>query len=265
MEKHSSIPSLPPVKQTMTRRRFSLFAAATAFGSLGSLTGCSEASKDPSNGEAPTATNASEDASSLDPLPPAAPDPENPFGVDKNINMATIDAYLNRPDVVYREMRLAEDPADYASIGGSPNLDDVLPGFKVMPFPYVGTLAPLPVSGAYTGDTLFEVTWGDGIEVKNAAPRYAESMQILEEVFPRDKAIFLMCGGGGYAGMMRNLLIHLGWDADKVYNLGGGWDYTGDNLVELISYDNDGTPHFHLWRADIVPVDFSQYTPVESQ
>ena len=47
--------------------------------------------------------------------------------------------------------------------------------------------------------------------------------EILEDLFPKDKKIFLMCGGGGYAGMMKNLLISLGWNQDNIYNVGGYW------------------------------------------
>ena len=30
-----------------------------------------------------------------------------------------------------------------------------------------------------------------------------------------------MCGGGGYAGMTKNLLVSLGWDENKIYNTCG--------------------------------------------
>ena len=29
-----------------------------------------------------------------------------------------------------------------------------------------------------------------------------------------------MCGGGGYAGMTKKLLVSLGWDENKIYNVG---------------------------------------------
>ena len=40
------------------------------------------------------------------------------LGIDKNINEATIDEYLNREDSVYRDMRMLEDPGNYENIGG---------------------------------------------------------------------------------------------------------------------------------------------------
>ena len=28
-----------------------------------------------------------------------------------------------------------------------------------------------------------------------------------------------MCGGGGYAGMTKTMLVSLGWDENKIYNV----------------------------------------------
>lgn len=195
-------------------------------------------------------------------LPPADPDPDNSFGVDKNINMGTIDQYLGLPNVAYRDMRLVFDPADYAAIGGSSDLEFALKGFLITPMPYMGTLAPLPVSGAYAGDRLFDIEWGEGIEILSATPRYQQSQQIIEDLFPKDQDILLMCGGGGYAGMMRSLLIYLGWDPSRVYNIGGMWDYAGYESIELMYVKEDGTTDYFLWRADMPMFDFSQYSAI---
>ena len=46
-----------------------------------------------------------------------------------------------------------------------------------------------------------------------------------------------MCGGGGYAGMTKDLLVKLGWDAHKIYNVGAYWTYTGDNNIEVKQAD----------------------------
>ena len=42
-----------------------------------------------------------------------------------------------------------------------------------------------------------------------------------------------MCGGGGYAGMTKAMLVSLGWNGDKIYNTGGYWYYNGKNNVEV--------------------------------
>ena len=52
-------------------------------------------------------------------------------------------------------------------------------------------------------------------------------MDIINRLFPKDKVIFLMCGGGGYAGMTKDFLVTMGWDETKIYNVGGYWYYKG--------------------------------------
>ena len=193
-------------------------------------------------------------------LPTSEPDAESQFGVDKNINIETIDNWLGRDDVVYRDVRMLFDPADYATIGGDADLSRTIEGFKVVPYPYIATLSALPVSSAYDGDCLFAVNWSDDGTILSAEANYEESEMILEELFPKDKAIFLMCGGGGYSGMMKSLLIFLGWDASKLYNIGGNWSYAGSRSQELIVYPENanGDNIYATWRADYAYIDFSR-------
>lgn len=194
------------------------------------------------------------------PLPSAEPDADSQFGVDKNINIDTIDDWLGRDDVAYRDVRMLFDPADYAAIGGDADLSRTIEGFKVVPYPYIATLSALPVDGAYNGDCLYTVEWGDDGAIVSAEANYEESSMILEELFPKDKAIFLMCGGGGYSGMMKSLLIFLGWDASKLFNVGANWSYTGENSMELIVYPEDagGNRIYATWRADYAYIDFTR-------
>ena len=150
------------------------------------------------------------------------------LGIDKNINEKNIDNYLNREDSVYRDMRMLNDPANYEAIEGDSYLSGFVKGFEVIPYPYLTEVKGLPeaVGESYKGKTLFTEENG------KYRANYEESMTILETVFPKDKYIFLMCGGGGYAGMTKNLLVSLGWDANKIYNVGGYWYYEGKNKVE---------------------------------
>ncbi len=151
------------------------------------------------------------------------------FGIDKNINEETIDKYLGRSDSVYRDMRMLKDPGNYEAIGGDSYLSGFIKGFEVVPYPYLVNVTGLPseVGDTYTGDTLF--TFENGVYRAN----YEESLKILEYLFPRDKYIFLICGGGGYAGMTKSLLVNLGWDSNKIYNVGGFWYYNGNNRVDV--------------------------------
>lgn len=183
----------------------------------------------------------------LEPLPKAEADPSRgDFGVDKNINIDTIDKYLGRSDTVYRDMRMLEDPAIYENLGGNRYLNGYIKGFEVIPLPYIIPVNGLPVEvgQTYEGITLFYEQ--DGKYIAN----YEESMEILEKYFPKDKNIFLMCGGGGYAFMMKNFLIAMGWDTDKIYNIGGYWYYKGENNVDLTrdngTYDFDSAPYIEI-------------------
>ena len=194
-------------------------------------------------------------------LPPAEPDPDSDFGVDANVNMDTIDDYLGIPGVAYRDMRLLKDPADYASIGGESVLSLAIEGFKVVPYPYIGTLQELPVEGAYEGNRLFDVEWDEAGEVVSATPRYEQSLLILQDLFPQEAPVVLCCGGGGYASMMKKLLVYLGWDESMLYNAGGVWDYTGYRAIELAHAGEDGNTQYFFWRADVAPIDFSLLTP----
>ena len=170
------------------------------------------------------------------------------LGIDKNINEKTIDNYLNRKDSVYRDMRMLEDPANYENIDGNRFLDGYIEGFEVVPLPYILPVKDLPkeVGNTYTGTTLFHVE--DDVYV----PNYEESMSIIEKLFPKDKYIFLMCGGGGYAGMMKKFLVSMGWKEDRIYNVGGFWYYNGENSVYTeeggsdIYYDFENVPYHNI-------------------
>lgn len=171
------------------------------------------------------------------------------LGIDKNINEATIDEYLNREDSVYRDMRMLEDPGDYEKIGGDRFLSGYVEGFEVIPLPYIIPVTGLPseVGDTYTGTTLFYDD--DGTYIAN----YEESMDIIERIFPKDRVIFLMCGGGGYAGMAKNFLVSLGWDENKIYNTGGYWYYKGEHSISVkkevdgvVSYDFDSVPYHNI-------------------
>lgn len=200
-------------------------------------------------------------------LPKADVDSSSQFGVDKNITIKTIDEYLGREDTVYRDMRLISDPANYSEIGGEADLTYTINGFKVVPFPFIGTLQALPVSGAYTGECLYTVVWNEDGTVSSATPNYAESELALSDLFPKDKNIILTCGGGGYAGMTKTLLVFLGWDESKIYNIGGAWEYKGSNKQEIMVYPENANEENFLatWRVDYAFLDFSKLHKLQTE
>lgn len=179
------------------------------------------------------------------------------FGIDKNINETTIDNYLNRSDSVYRDMRMLKDPGNYEAIGGDSYLSGFIKGFEVVPYPYIVNVTGLPeeVGKTYEGKTLF--TLKDGKYIAN----YNESLSILEYLFPKDKNIFLMCGAGGYAGSTKEMLVTLGWDENKIYNIGGYWYYNGNNNVEVKRTTNNKT-YYDFYKINYHNIDFTNLTKV---
>lgn len=174
------------------------------------------------------------------------------LGIDANVNEASLDKYLGREDSVYRDMRMLIDPAEYENIGGDAYLSGFVKGFEVVPYPYLVNVVGLPeaVGTTYEGKTLFTLN-DNGKYVAN----YKESMDILEYLFPKDKYIFLMCGGGGYAGMTKNMLVSLGWDDNKIYNTGGYWYYKGENNV-LVKNDSYDEVSYDFWKVAYHEIDF---------
>lgn len=192
------------------------------------------------------------------PLPEISEGQRGELGIDKNINESTIDQYLNREDAVYRDLRMLKDPGYFEAIGGDSYLSGFVRGFEMVPFPYLVNVSGLPeaVGTTYQGKTLFNY---DGV---NYNPNYQESMTILEALFPKDKTIFLMCGGGGYSGMMKKMLVALGWDKNKIYVTGGHWNYEGKNNVEVKRTLPDGTVVYDFYKVPMHEINFEGLTEI---
>lgn len=176
------------------------------------------------------------------------------LGIDKNINEKTIDKYLNREDSVYRDMRMLKDPGNYEAIGGDSYLSGLIEGFEVVPYPLLTEVKGLPkeVGDSYKGKTLF--TEKNGKYTAN----YKESIKYLEYYFPKNKNIFLMCGGGGYAGMTKNLLVSLGWNKNKIYNVGGYWNYNGKHNIKI-----KNGKKYDFWKVNYHDINFDELTEVK--
>ncbi len=197
--------------------------------------------------------------SAFDVLPMPEPNPESDFGVDMNINVDTIDDYLNLSDAVYRDMRMLVDPYDYDAIGGSSIASATVEGFSMVPYPKLAPCLGMPeaLGEGYAGPTLFSVD-----KYGSYQANFEESMSIMERIFPKDQAVLLMCGAGGYAGMTKNLLVGLGWNEDLIINVGGYWNYSGEHSVPLLSADSgDGLYGFN--GIEFYDIDFTHLTPVQ--
>ncbi len=192
------------------------------------------------------------------PVPELAGGQRGELGIDKNINETTIDDYLGRSDAVYRDLRMLKDPGNYEAIGGDAYLSGFVNGFEVVPLPYIVNVTGLPdaVGDTYVGKTLYTY---DGEKYK---ANYAESEEILKALFPQDKVIFLMCGGGGYSGMMKKMLVALGWDGSKIYDVGGYWYYNGKNRVDVKRVLGDGKVVYDFYKVPYHEISFDDLTEV---
>ena len=162
---------------------------------------------------------------------------------------------------------MLEDPANWGALeDGDRFLSGYVRGFEVIPLPFLVSftdayreqLAGQGVTDLYAGDSLYTLD-ADGSYVAN----FAESLDILEAIFPKDKKIFLMCGGGGYAGMTKDVLVALGWDADQIYNVGGYWYYDGTNNVE-VKTERDGKTVYDFAKVPYYDIDFDILTEVNA-
>ena len=181
------------------------------------------------------------------------------YGIDKNINEKTIDEYLNRTDTVYRDVRMLVDTANWENKGGDRYLTGYIKGFEVIPSPYLANYTDEyieqkkieNISGLYQGKTLFKLDNND-----NYTPNYEESMSILETIFPKDKNIFIMCGAGGYAGQVKHMLVKLGWDEEKVRDIGGYWYYEGNNSIQ-VKQTRNGKDYYDFSKVPYYNIDFN--------
>ena len=190
------------------------------------------------------------------PLPEVSEGQRGELGIDKNINESNIDDYLGRSDSVYRDMRMLKDPADYAAIDGDSYLSGYVDGFEVVPYPYLADVVGLPeaVGKPYDGKTLFKLN-----DKNEYVANYEESLRILEDIFPKDKKIFLMCGGGGYAGMTKSMLVKLGWDSNSIYVVGGYWYYEGSHDIKVKSGEGDKAS-YAFWKVPYHDIAFGDLT-----
>ena len=72
-----------------------------------------------------------------------------------------------------------------------------------------------------------------------------------------------MCGGGGYAGMTKSMLIALGWDENKIYNVGGYWSYKGENNIAVKRENENKEVSYDFWKVTYHDIDFNNLHEVK--
>ena len=247
------------MSRILDRRGF-IAGAATAGLAAGAaliVPGCREETPPTNNNGSSNSVNSGNSGNpgnDLPPLPPVSPNLVSEFEEDLNVNISTIDQYLNRSDVVYRDLRMF---MDFNST--EPRLEDVLEGFKIVSYPLLASLPDMSFSGDYRGEKLISLEFGEKATILSSSFDYVESETVINDLFPKDKPILLVCGGGGYAWMMKKLLIHLGWDESKLYVVGGMRAYRGFRTTMLTIHATQiGEPNLYAtWRADYATIAFN--------
>ncbi len=60
------------------------------------------------------------------------------------------------------------------------------------------------------------------------------------------------------------MLIALGWDADKIYNIGGYWYYDGKNKVQ-VKRKKDGKDIYDFYKVTYHDIDFDALTEISDE
>ena len=62
----------------------------------------------------------------------------------------------------------------------------------------------------------------------------------------------------------KNLLVALGWDKDKIYNVGGYWYYKGKNNVQ-VKQEKDNKTTYAFWKVPYHNIDFSKLEKITNE
>lgn len=60
--------------------------------------------------------------------------------------------------------------------------------------------------------------------------------------------------------MMKKMLVELGWDESKIYDVGGYWYYGGKNSVEVRRIREDGATVYDFYKVPMHVIDFDTLT-----
>ena len=71
-----------------------------------------------------------------------------------------------------------------------------------------------------------------------------------------------MCGAGGYANFTKQMLVKLGWDKEKIYNVGGYWNYEGNRSISTVNNNGDEIK-YDFWKVNYHNIDFNRLTKIE--
>ncbi len=132
-----------------------------------------------------------------------------------SIGPDNLDQYLNRDDVFYIDLR---DYKDYST--------KHFRNFESIPY-----FAYIFNANAHTDETLVQLYGGSFTAPIDV---YKESDVILNELFPKDKTLMIMCQSAARVTQLMNILDAKGYDMSKIYNVGGMAQFTDPKYAPFI-------------------------------
>ena len=148
---------------------------------------------------------------------------------DSSVTTSNIDEYLFREDVVYVDLR----PYSWIAKDGH------IAGFGFYPF-YDLIAHRKDEDRLFKMDIVYKEDGSKilGGEVGSFTPNFVESEMIINRLFAKDKYIFAISQSGLECCYFFNLLIQLGYDASKLYNIGGFSISTGFDNPSYLAIEN---------------------------
>ncbi len=153
----------------------------------------------------------------------------NTLASKSGINTSNIEEYLFRDDCIYIDTRSALQFYEEGHIAGFVNI------------PFYGYITDF----GYNENTLFQmdkIKEGDNIiqlgDIGSYSENYEESIELIKSIIPSDKYVLVISTGGVESSYFLNLLIQIGYDGSKLYNIGSYINGFGDDIAYISLKDN---------------------------
>ena len=159
---------------------------------------------------------------------PIKEDPNSVKMGESPLNTKNIDEYLFRNDCIYVDMREVNQF----------NSEGYIAGFTNVPFYKLIASLNKEANTLYTIQKVVEnkeVVIGFG-DINSYTPKYNESSKVINDIFNKKKNILLISSAGVESFYTANLLIQLGYDPSKIYNVGGFSNSVGMGENRKIAY-----------------------------
>lgn len=181
---------------------------------------------------------------------PAKMDKSNNMSLSP-INPKNIDDYLFRDDCIYIDTRDPEQFYEEGSIAGFVNI------------PFYGYICDFKkgTGSLFTFTKISdEILLGDpGSFIAN----YEESEEVIKSMFPKDKNILVIATAGVESCYLLNLLVQLGYDEEKLYNVGSFTTGMGNDIAYVSRKDAKYLIKPFYLDDTLISYDVEGLTPIE--